>query len=95
MIRTRDYRLAPSGEGPHADTWKDKPHRLVYDLCAEIERLHAQEKVPHPLDLAFWTIDERLLVRFDEEFFMEEIRAYIKRNNPWKELDNGATQGSV
>jgi len=27
-----DYRLAPSGDGPHAFTWKDKPHRLVYDL---------------------------------------------------------------
>lgn len=37
-INTDDYRRAPGGEGPHADTWKDKPHRLIYDLCAEIER---------------------------------------------------------
>lgn len=27
-----DYRNAPSGIGPLAATWKDKPHRLLYDL---------------------------------------------------------------
>lgn len=26
------YHLAPSGEGPYAPAWKDKPHRIVYDL---------------------------------------------------------------
>jgi hypothetical protein len=36
---TRDYRLAPSGVGPLAAEWADKPHRLVYDLCGEVERL--------------------------------------------------------
>ena len=41
-INTTDYRNAPSGIGPQADTWKDKPHRLVYDLCTEIERLRAE-----------------------------------------------------
>lgn len=33
-----DYHRAPSGEGPHAYAWKDKPHRVVYDLtglCAK------------------------------------------------------------
>jgi hypothetical protein len=35
---TGDYRNAPSGIGPLASEWKDKPHRLVYDLCREIER---------------------------------------------------------
>lgn len=38
-INTQDYRLAPSGEGPLAHEWKDKPHRLIYDLCGEVERL--------------------------------------------------------
>jgi hypothetical protein len=38
---TADYRNAPSGIGPLAATWKDKPHRLVYDLCREVERLQA------------------------------------------------------
>src|SRR5689334_11802411 len=36
---TADYRNAPSGVGPLADEWKDKPHRLVYDLCVEIDEL--------------------------------------------------------
>lgn len=38
-LDTLNYRRAPSGEGPQAAEWKDKPHRLVYDLCGEIERL--------------------------------------------------------
>lgn len=33
-----EYRLGPSGIGPHADTWTDKPHRLVYDLCQALAR---------------------------------------------------------
>lgn len=31
-----DYHLAPSGEGPLASEWEDKPHRLLYDLIAAI-----------------------------------------------------------
>jgi hypothetical protein len=34
-----DYHNAPSGIGPQAAEWKDKPHRLIYDLCGEIRRL--------------------------------------------------------
>ncbi len=34
---TEDYRQAPSGNGPLASEWKDKPHRLVYDLCSKVE----------------------------------------------------------
>lgn len=41
-----DYRLAPSGEGPLANQWKDKPHRLVYDLVAEIRRLKVKNEHP-------------------------------------------------
>lgn len=40
-LNTSDYRVAPSGMGPHADTWADKPHRLIYDLCNEVDRLRA------------------------------------------------------
>ncbi len=39
-MNTKDYREAPSGMGPLALEWKDKPHRLVYDLCTEVERLN-------------------------------------------------------
>jgi hypothetical protein len=33
-----DYRNAPSGIGPLAAQWKDKPHRLLYDLCTTLEQ---------------------------------------------------------
>ena len=36
---TKDYMEAPSGIGPMAYDWKDKPHRLVYDLALEVELL--------------------------------------------------------
>lgn len=39
---TKDYRDAMSGEGPLAYQWKDKPHRLIYDLCYEVEHLRKQ-----------------------------------------------------
>lgn len=39
MIDTKDYRNALEGRGPMASQWADKPHRLVFDLCAEVERL--------------------------------------------------------
>lgn len=38
---TLPFRQAISGDGSRAYEWQDKPHRLVYDLCAEIERLAA------------------------------------------------------
>jgi hypothetical protein len=44
---TYDLRLAVAGEGPRAFEWTDKPHRLLYDACREIEaladRLEARE----------------------------------------------------
>lgn len=36
---TQEYREAMSGEGELAGQWHDKPHRLVYDLCAEVDAL--------------------------------------------------------
>ena len=30
-------RQAVNGDGPFATEWKDKPHRLVYDLCLAVE----------------------------------------------------------
>ncbi len=38
-LNLADYRRALGGEGPLAAQWKDKPHRLVYDLCTEISLL--------------------------------------------------------
>jgi hypothetical protein len=45
---TRDYRNAPSNIGPLAFEWQDKPHRLVYDLCREIERQAATPAAATP-----------------------------------------------
>jgi hypothetical protein len=38
---TFEARNAVSREGPRSYDWEDKPHRLVYDLCREIERINA------------------------------------------------------
>lgn len=38
---TYHLRRAVSGGGDYADEWNDKPHRLIYDACREIERLTA------------------------------------------------------
>jgi len=34
---TYELRMGVAGEGARAYDWKDKPHRLVYDACREIE----------------------------------------------------------
>lgn len=41
---TYEARKAVGGEGPRAGDWADKPHRLVYDLCREIERLNSEKE---------------------------------------------------
>jgi hypothetical protein len=40
---TYELRLAVSGEGPRAYDWADKPHRLLWDACAALER--AEERL--------------------------------------------------
>ncbi len=50
---TDDYKNAPSGIGPKSDEWKDKPHRLVYDVCSEIEKLQAIVDKPPTGDEVF------------------------------------------
>jgi hypothetical protein len=42
---TDDYRNAVSGEGEPFSLgyeWSDKPHRLVYDLCGEVDKSAAR-----------------------------------------------------
>lgn len=43
-INLQDYRNAPSGVGPLADTWKDKPARLIYDLVVEVRACIAERE---------------------------------------------------
>ena len=42
----QDYRCAPSGQGPFAAGWEDKPHRLIYDLCGIV---HAERETNREL----------------------------------------------
>lgn len=42
VINLDDYWLAPSEEGPQGNVWKNKPHRVVYDLLGEILRVRFQ-----------------------------------------------------
>ena len=44
---TFEARLAICGEGPRAYDWSDKPHRIVYDLCREIEKNAALKGESH------------------------------------------------
>jgi hypothetical protein len=46
-----DYRNAPSGEGPLAAEWADKPHRLVYDLVAKLEKMRTDEEIQRAVEL--------------------------------------------
>jgi hypothetical protein len=54
MLNTKDYRQAPGGDGPLAAQWADKPHRLVYDLCKEVERLQAEAGNPADVVVCRW-----------------------------------------
>jgi hypothetical protein len=37
FMNTQDFRDAVNGDGPLANEWKDKPHRLIYDLCNAVD----------------------------------------------------------
>lgn len=37
-----DYRNAPSGNGPLAGQWADKPHRIAYDMANVLDKLVAR-----------------------------------------------------
>lgn len=40
-VELENYRLAPSGVGPLAAEWADKPHRLIYDLVNRVKLAEA------------------------------------------------------
>ena len=55
---TYHLRRAVSGGGDYADDWEDKPHRLVYDACREIERLTTtNEALSELLDTVISALD--------------------------------------
>ena len=55
---TYHLRRAVSGGGDYADEWEDKPHRLIYDACREIERLTVtNEALSELLDTVISALD--------------------------------------
>ena len=59
-----DYFTAPSGYGNQAYTWSDKPHRLVYDLVAEVRRLTSlvdrrDAEIAEMRETLRWNLDAR------------------------------------
>lgn len=62
----RDYHIAPSGEGPKAFEWQDKPHRLVYDLCRALLSLAQPKDEGNPYA---WTMtgERRWQLTYDAE----------------------------
>lgn len=42
---TYELRRAVGGKGDRAYDWSDKPHRLLYDACGEVEKLSAAVRV--------------------------------------------------
>lgn len=60
-----DYLNAPSGGGALAAAWKDKPHRLVYDLVSEVKRLRATLADQAIVLRRVLSDNDRLIAQFD------------------------------
>lgn len=73
MLDTLMFRLAPSNEGELASEWGDKPHRLVYDLASEVERL---QKIL--LDMG--RPDLLVAKAYDRPIEWDQIKSRIVRN---------------
>lgn len=41
----------------------------------------SNKKPPHPLDLAYWTLESS--PKFEESYFMEDVREYVKKYSTW------------
>lgn len=63
---TGHYRNAISGIGILAQEWEEKPHRLVYELCGEVDFLNKKiktmkegyEKIVNLSDIEMKNVDE-------------------------------------
>lgn len=88
QINTNDYRNAPSGVGPLADTWRDKPHRLVYDLCAEVEHCRAHIAASEPVA---W--DREAVARIVYDAMHDHVLGDSGVSRPWVEGGNSLAQG--
>jgi len=53
-----NYINAPGGEGPLKYQWKDKPHRLVYDLVIELKELQSKRLTRESLKQLYTQAEE-------------------------------------
>jgi len=67
LVNTQDYRDAPYGNGPLAAEWQDKPHRLLFDLCRDIDIFQTRclrgRKAAAPLKPAPGAVSRRVAAR--------------------------------
>jgi hypothetical protein len=85
---TYDCRLAIEGAGPRSGDWSDKPHRLVFDLCREIERLSDGVQSTGAVDVAALRADIAAAEGFgDGPPTFEHIEAHADRlDRAWAAL---------
>ena len=83
---TFEARLAIGGEGLRAYDWSDKPHRVVYDLCREIEKNAAErDRLREALQQFLIEYDEVDLANAEPSSLTEavlEARAALKGETP-------------
>jgi hypothetical protein len=51
------------------------------NIESEDERFEYGTLPPHPLDLAYWTLERE--PKFDEVYFLEDVRKWVAKNNPF------------
>ena len=66
---TYDLRRSVSGSGPYAGTWYDKPHRLLYDACSQIEADAARIAA---------LLDELEAARADNQMLADRIADHVE-----------------
>jgi len=76
VLITIDYREAISGTSDNETlnhNWEDKPHRLVYDLCGEVERLQKQLVLAESVieKLKPYSVNQRQMVNSYHKFKLE------------------------
>lgn len=90
---TDDYRRALDGEGELGSLgyeWSDKPHRLVYDLCGEIDRLRSSRN--EVIEMCAKEADamaKSLRVYRDHFYVAEHVEALAKSIRSLKDHSNG------
>lgn len=86
-----DYRNAPSGVGPLSNEWKDKPHRLIYDLATalatEREKTSQWWDARAELDRVSGLLDTERTARESLEKELSQLRSGLEPGKAGKTVD--------